>query len=140
MTHTNGLNRFIEFYKDFKIEDRTRFNSVYDEGIVFVDPFHRVEGQDSLYQYFLEMMARVQDCRFEVDEVVKSDNSAFVAWRMFFTHTALNNKKPICVHGATHLRFSDKITFHRDYFDSSELLYKNIPILGSVVKLIERKM
>ena len=146
MNNSNAIDQFIKFYKNFSVEDINQFNSVYDKEIIFQDPFHCISGRDELLQYFKKMMLKVSGCRFDIHEITFDDategkeRSAIVTWDMYFKHKVLNGGKKIVVNGATHLRYDDKIIFHRDYFDAGQLLYKNIPLLGSVIRLIERGM
>lgn len=141
MEHPTAIDHFIEFYNNFSVEDVNRFNTVYDKKVVFQDPFHLISGRDELYQYFKKMMIKVPDCRFDIYEITYDKNetgSAILTWDMHFKHNRLNGGSEITVNGATHIKYSDKILFHRDYFDSSQLLYKNIPVLGSLIRLIEK--
>ena len=135
-----GLKSFLEFYENFQIEDPSAFNAVYDEAVKFVDPFHEVHGRENLYAYFVKLMERVSDCRFEISNVVEKESLAVVIWKMKFTHKLLNKGNEVIVDGVTHLEFSERVYYHRDYFDSSQLIYKNLPVIGSMVKLIESRM
>jgi hypothetical protein len=59
---------------------------------------------------------------------------------MKYRHPKLANNKEITVKGHSHLVFNgDKIVEHQDYFDVGALLYRNIPLVGSVIKLIDKR-
>ena len=44
------------------------------------------------------------------------------------------------VHGASHLKFADglKLSYQRDYWDSSEEVFEKIPFLGAVFNLTRK--
>lgn len=140
MPKPNALDRFIKFYENFEKFDLSSFNKVYDQEVFFQDPFHEIKGAENLLEYFQNMMKKTSNCRFNIKETHCDNNSASVIWEMYFRHPQIKSGKEICVQGSTHIRFHDKVTYHRDYFDSSELIYRNIPILGSVLRFIERRM
>ena len=142
MKYPEAIQQFLKFYKDFSLEKEI-FNHVYSEDIFFQDPFHKVKGREELYHYFQKMMEQVPKCHFEIFDVAlteKEKKAATVTWDMKFEHKRLNRGKPIVVNGVTHLRYDNQITFHRDYFDSSQLIYKNIPVIRSIIGLIEGGM
>lgn len=143
MKNTAAIDHFVEFYKNFSVNDVNEFNSVYSKEIIFQDPFHRISGRDELLLYFRKMMLNISECHFDIQEILlgiapEQEKSALVTWDMKFKHKMLNRGKKIIVNGATHLNYDSKILFHRDYFDTSQLLYKNIPLLSSLIRLIER--
>lgn len=139
-------------YRDFSVDDRSQFDRVYGRNVKFQDPFHEISGADELYDYFVRLMARVKSCKFDI-EVVAFENSyteksagcqneqaAILSWVMRMQHESLNKGKEVKLHGTTLVRFGKKITYHRDYFDSSEMLYRHLPVLGSVIRFIEKQV
>ena len=48
--------------------------------------------------------------------------------------------KPISVQGTSHIRFTDKVYFHQDYFDGGALLYEHVPVLGSIIQQLKKRM
>ena len=141
MGKTKAIEAFHDFYDNFDLNNSALFQSVYDTGVVFEDPFHRIEGRRELYQYFKKMMVQVAHCRFEIlDTTLSGGESAVVVWNMYYRHGRLNGGKEIVVNGSTHLGYKEKVYFHRDYFDSSQLLYRHIPVLGAAIRFIERRL
>ena len=47
----------------------------------------------------------------------------------------------IVVEGTTHVRYrDDKVCYHRDYFDGADLVYEHVPVLGSLIRTIRKKV
>ncbi|MCB9026532.1 MAG: nuclear transport factor 2 family protein [Bdellovibrionaceae bacterium] len=143
MKNANALNNFINFYENFNLKDKAVFDEIYDQSIFFADPFHKVNGNTNLFVYFSKLMKKVSTCRFSIEDIIQNSPekpSAILSWKMFFCHPKLNGGKEIVVEGVTHLKFGQKVTYQRDYFDSSQLIYHHIPIIGFVIKFIERRI
>ena len=88
-----AMNQLVENFKD--IYERLDSNSVsairniYDKDIKFIDPFHEVNGLDTLVGYFSKLYRNVESCQFDFQEVFTSDSSAMITWNMKFRHRHL---------------------------------------------------
>ncbi len=146
MKYPAAVQNFVDFYNEFSVENPSVFNKVYGESVVFQDPFHRIEGRPALYSYFQGMMRQVLKCEFNILDIHLGDlpagepGAASVIWDMTLQHKALNRGKEFVVNGSTLIQFDGQVILHRDFFDSSQLIYKNIPVIKSFVRLIEKGM
>lgn len=146
MAKSAAIDSFLKFYKNFDVSSDILFNKVYDKKIIFEDPFHKVIGRKDVFNYFVRIMEKVPECTFEIFDVGviegqgAKENSAMITWVMKFKHNMLNSGKEISVNGVSHIKFREKVTYHRDYFDSGQLIYKNIPLLGSIIRFFEKGM
>jgi hypothetical protein len=61
-------------------------------------------------------------------------------WTMRYAHPRLNKGNEITLEGASHIRYEEKVYYHRDYFDGGRLLYEHVPLLGSVIKQLKKRM
>jgi hypothetical protein len=150
MMKSDAVKQFLNFYKTFDLSDSNLFDSVYDQDIKFIDPFHTVHGNKNLFTYFKRLTDNVLDCNFVIigvlpGEMKSSDvdpdlNSAVVFWDMHYKHKKLNAGNEIKVSGCSLIHYKERVVFHQDYFDSSQMLYRNIPIVGSVIRFIEGRI
>jgi hypothetical protein len=71
---------------------------------------------------------------------IVQDNDAFLVWDFQFKIKGTLRQQSI--HGASHLRFDDNnlIDYHRDYWDAAEELYEKISVLGSLMRVLKRKV
>jgi hypothetical protein len=74
-----------------------------------------------------------------LDEHV-SDHTATITWVMRFSHGSLKGGKPIDVRGVTLIHFTDRIFCHEDFYDLGAMLYSHIPVLGSLIRYINRRL
>jgi steroid Delta-isomerase len=104
----------------------------------FTDPFNDVQGSSKIQAIFSHMFTQVQEPRFTVTKVIATETDIFMRWDFRF----FNGKKPGHIHGSTHfeLNAAGFITLHRDYWDAALELYEKLPVLGSVLRLIRRKL
>ena len=133
---------FKTLYNVFSSDNLERLPELYAEDIVFIDPFHRVEGIVAFEQYFANMYENINSITFEFHNATFGDQVYHQDWTMTFTHPKINGGKPVEVPGCTRARINDegKITEHQDYFDGGQMLYKQLPVLGSAINYINRRM
>ena len=114
--------------------------TVYHDAIRFRDPFIEVRGLTALEHYFREAYSNVISCTFDFDNPLLQNDQATLPWVMRLRHRRLRGGDEVMVEGISHLQFSDGlVSFHRDYFDAGQLLYENVPILGTAVRWLRRR-
>jgi ketosteroid isomerase-like protein len=146
MTNSDLLRQsndlFKKLYNVFSKDNLDKLPELYAEDIVFIDPFHRVEGIVAFEQYFANMYQNVRSITFEFHNATFGDQVYHQDWVMTFCHPKINAGKPVEVPGCTRVRINDagKIIEHQDYFDGAQMLYKQLPVLGSAINYINRRM
>jgi hypothetical protein len=116
-------------------------NEVYDNDIKFEDCFHKINGIDSLFEYFDGLYENVNFIHFDFENHWVKEGSAMLSWTMSYQHPKLNNGELIAVKGASQLDFKQgKVVSHRDYFDGGALLYEHIPLLKRVIHFLKNRM
>lgn len=133
------LGKFKSVYKSLDAKNIGLIEAIYDEGIIFVDPFHEIKGIDNLTAYFEKLYRNIESCRFDFVNEYPLESSAVVTWIMTFSHKSLG-KKEVMVPGSTEIHFNEKIYFHRDYFDAGKMIYENVPLLGTAIRYIKRQV
>ena len=133
------VDNFKSVYANLDASNITLVESIYAGNVTFIDPFHVIKGRTRLITYFSKLYKNVENCQFTFNEVYEKSSSAMIIWKMALKHRSLS-KHIIEVCGSTQICFAEKIHFHRDYFDAGQMVYENIPVIGSVVKHIKRKV
>lgn len=130
-----------EIYQQLTKDTLYLLDDIYHEQVVFEDAAHRLEGWPALSGYFQSLYTNVTNCSFHIHDSLQSGDSAFLTWIMELRHPRLNKGRVVFVHGSSHLEFKDgKVIYHRDYFDLGEMLYENLPVLGSVIKSVKKRL
>ena len=113
---------------------------MYHQNVILQDPFSKLEGLDNVKQHFSQMMQNVSYCRFEIINVVSNEGQAFITWTMMFAHHKLNNHEEIVVDGVSDIKFDERISYHRDYFDVGAMFYEHVPVVKGVIKMLKKRL
>lgn len=134
------IDTFCDYYQELTPASLLNLDKVYSQDVVFVDPVHSIDGLGAVSDYFEAMVVNISHCRFNIDNVIENENQAFITWEMDFAHPKLNRGRAVVVPGSSHLKFTDHIHYHRDYYDLGHMVYEQIPILKNVIATIKRRM
>lgn len=113
---------------------------IYSDDMLFEDPSHKIYGLADFIDYCSNLYSNVTSCKFVFNSTTIKDKTAFLEWNMLLAHPRLNKGNKIIVSGISKIIFEEKIIHHRDYFDLGEMLYEHLPCIGSITKLIKKKL
>lgn len=138
----------MNIYGSFDEKLIKSLDTIYRSDIEFVDPFHRIEGLSQLTGYFSGMLDGLDECRFEFQQVVEDAQvaergrigQAVLFWTMHYRHPKLAQGKKLQVSGSSHLKFQEKIFYHRDYFDAGAMIYEHVPLLGFGIRQVKKRL
>ncbi|MBE0582292.1 MAG: nuclear transport factor 2 family protein [Desulfofustis sp.] len=138
----NTLDDFLAVYHRLAADNLELLDRIYSADIEFCDPAHEIRGLDALRHYFAELYRNVDSISFSFGRTHRVGSEAYLSWRMSFRHPKLARGRTIEVDGLSYLKFNDngKVSYHRDYFDLGAMLYEHLPLLGSLVKTIKRRL
>ncbi|WP_417346748.1 nuclear transport factor 2 family protein [Ferrimonas sp.] len=131
--------RFVALYEELDHRQLYRLGELYHPQACFIDPLHRVEGLDNLTHYFEGLYRNLQQCRITIHDQMVSDDQAALYWTMELNHARLNGGRTVSLDGHSHLKFNALIHYHRDYFDAGQMLYEQLPLLGTLIKAVKKK-
>lgn len=134
------LAHFRQGFRELRHDTLDRLEDLYAAEVVFEDPLHRIVGRAALRDYFARLYAGVEAIDFDFGDCLAGPGQAMLTWTMHLRHRRLRPGETLSLPGATHLRFTDKAHYHRDYFDAGALLYERLPLLGGVVRAIRRRV
>ena len=135
------LKRFAERFCEIDAQHLDVLRELYSDDIQFRDPLHQIDDLAALRDYFAQLYAHVHEVRFDFhgyDQV--SDGLGYLRWTLHYRHPHLNGGKPVQVRGCSHLMWRDKVYLHHDYFDAGALLYEHLPVMGSVIGWLKRRL
>ncbi len=134
--------RIRSAYDDVRVHNLYLLDELYDENMVFQDPLDRTEGLSEFKIYMEAMYQYVDDIKWEYkDEIIDGDTHVLV-WVMTLKTKGLNKGKPFTIDGVSHLKFgeSNKIIYHRDYFDMGEYIYERVPVVKWFVNKVKKRL
>jgi steroid delta-isomerase len=133
------LAPLIRLYETLSPESVDRLGDHYAADAAFKDPFNEVRGIDAIARIFRHMFVQVADPRFVVTGRFSGEDGAMLLWEFHFRACGPLGRA-LCARGASHLRFdaAGKVTLHRDYWDAAEELYAKLPVLGCLMRGLQR--
>jgi limonene-1,2-epoxide hydrolase len=135
------IQKFTSFYRNLDRDSLDDLQEIYTQDVVFIDPVTRHQGLFELNEYFSALMENTQHCTFDIQLTTTSAEFVFVTWSMTFQNTKLKAGKMITVDGVSELKIEgDKIRYQRDYYDLGVMVYENIPLLGTMIRAIKRRL
>jgi len=130
----------IHFFESLIAADVAAMGRLYTNDARFKDPFNEVQGVAHLQRIFAHMFNTLDAPRFVVLTALVEGDHCFLTWNFVFRMKGQTQVRRI--HGSSHLRFAPdgRIAEHRDYWDAAEELYEKLPVLGSLLRLIKRRL
>ena len=141
VTSDAALARFRRFFEEFSAAWIARVDELYAPGFVFKDAFHTIDGDHAALRAYLgRALTALAESRFVVEDVATGGDGSYLRWRWAWRRRA---RDPLHVApGVTHLRFAadGRITHHTDLFDAAGGFYETLPVLGTVLRAIKRRV
>lgn len=137
----NNAENYVTFFnnltKQIPKEDYLKF---YDDSSYFEDPFQKVRGMDKIYNIFEDMYTKLYNPKFIIQECVSNKNVSYIKWNFTFQMNESSSENSFI--GLSRVVFSDdgKVLEHVDFWDAGANVYEKIPLLGTIIRLIKRKL
>lgn len=133
-----ALAGVVRFYETLAPDTLDQLAGLYAADARFKDPFNDVVGIAAITGIFRHMFTTVEAPRFEVTTRLLTGREAMLGWDF---HLRLRGR-PVVIHGVTHLSFDTDglVCLHRDYWDPAEELYEHLPLLGSLMRWLKKRL
>ena len=140
--HTAHMAQIVQFFETLSPQSVAQLGQHYAPQARFVDPFNDVVGVAAITHIFEHMFVSLQQPRFVVKERVLQGTQCFLTWEFRFYFRGYKAGQEQVILGASHLNLSDTglINVHRDYWDAAQELYEKLPVLGSVMRWLKRRV
>lgn len=135
---TLALGRAVNWFESLSVQTLADISQIYAPRARFKDPFNDVMGIEAIKSIYEHMFANLDDPRFLIDQTIVEHSRAFVSWTFTFTWRS----RPFEISGGTRFLFNAEgcIEEHIDYWDVASELYAKLPVLGSVLRLLARRL
>lgn len=141
MTQQIALQQLVTFYQTLDSTRLTMLAEIYHPDVRLSDPVGEHQGLVVVEQYFASLLKNMRYCRFVVTLTREFDSDALLLWRMEYAHPSLQGGADQTLEGSSYLQFREgKVVFQRDYYDMGAMLYEKLPLLGSVIGLVKKRL
>ncbi len=143
-TETLALARFRRFFADFSpAKVQSLLEQTYAADVWFNDTLKTVRGAEALKHYLSESAAAVEACRVEIDDICNNGAGDYhVRWSMMIRFKRFKRGQDTHSIGISHLRFDrdGRVVLQQDYWDAAQGLFEHVPLLGTMIRAIKRRL
>lgn len=128
-----ALARFVALYSPIDADHiEAHIDEVYAEDLYFNDTLSTIYRRDKLKAHMLKTAERLDYMSLNVQNHWQEGEDVFLLWFMETHFSILGSDRNVRTIGISQLRFNDrgKVVFHQDFWDSSQGLDQQLPILG----------
>lgn len=136
------IARIVRVFETLGASSLDELRTIYAPDACFADPFHAVQGIAAIEQVFGHMFATLEHPHFVVTGSVVQAGQCVLLWDFKFRFRSFRTRVDQTVPGASHLRLDDqgRITHHQDYWDAAHGLYQQMPLLGTLMRWLRKRV
>ena len=116
------------------------FLQVFSSNVYFKDPFNAVHGLAQMQVIFRHMFSTLHEPQFRILDLANSQNRGFLEWQFTFKLKAKAEQQLIKGVSKIEINEQGKVCSHIDYWDTGEYVYLKVPLLKSIIALINKRM
>jgi hypothetical protein len=133
------LDGIVHWFETLTRDTAREIGRYYAPEAFFKDPFNEVTGSAAIGRILAHMFEQVDEPRFRILERWEAPHGAMLTWEFRFRFRG--GERLLVAHGATHLRFAPdgRIAYHRDFWDTAEELYAKLPVIGALMRFLQRR-
>ena len=135
---TDPAAAYAAFFEQLGPGDLDRLADWFTADARFQDPFNDVRGPAAIRRVFEHMFRTCQEPAFQVLEQEGSGSVVYLRW--LFTFVAGGRER--CIEGVSRVQFTDhgRVSEHRDYWDPVAGIYRDLPLLGPVLRWVTGRL
>ena len=143
-TPEQAMATVLRYFEQLQASDLVHLPSLYCTDAFFKDPFNEVTGLDAIERIFAHMFETLLEPRFVITESVQQGAVCWVSWDFVFAPRSAP-QRTMTIRGATRFVLREeaglwRVAVHRDYWDAAEELYEKLPVLGSLMRWLKKKL
>ncbi len=135
---------YCNFLEKLTPNSLSALNQFVDQNIIFSDPFHQTKGIEKYTAILDTMFLTFDQIDFKTKKIfynaTTGNNFSSFNWRLKMRHK--KSFKPVQIDGMTLVELSQQglITRHEDFWDPSSNIYRIIPLIGSAVDFVRKRI
>ena len=136
----DAIEAYVAFFEELTPGSLDLLETLCTPDVRFRDPFNDVRGLAAMRRVFEKMFEDVREPRFVVTDRAVSGQVCYLRWE--FTFLQPRGGAPWRILGMTEVHFdeSGRVAAHLDHWDSGSQLYARLPVLGTMVRWVRRRL
>ena len=139
---TENISTFTKFLSELGSKKTgVRAEQLYASELHFSDALMMTRNRDRVVEHFQGLVDAGTAVQVEILQTLVSEADVYLIWSMQAEFTPVRQSVVSDTIGITHLRFNEagRVILHQDFWDTGLGFYQHIPVLGRVVKSINRR-
>ena len=130
------------YFETLRPDNVERLRDLAAPEIHFEDPFNEVRGVDDVIRLLSRMFEDAAEVSFRMLDQTCEDDRCFLRWEFFCRPRRLSTDRPWRIEGVSMLRFDERglVTEHIDYWDAARQVYGRLPLIGTLLRAIGRRL
>lgn len=131
-------HRYKIFLETLSPQTLNNLSEYVTEGVHFKDPFNDVTDIQSMERIFRDMFDTVENVKFTVLQIMQEQDRCLMEWRF----EGRFRGKDWSFDGTSAIAFSEdgRVRSHIDYWDASSDFYQHLPIVGTLIRWIKKRV
>ncbi len=136
--YKDAINRYVDFFENLSGDTLPELKNLVTTDVRFRDPFNDLVGAAQMQNVFTNMLRDTEQPKFKVYCTVVEAQYCFIKW----TFAAQSRVGSLKIDGVSEILLDDsgRVKTHIDYWDTGATIYEKVPILGSVLRFIRRRI
>ena len=132
------LERFLKHFIHMADVSQPTRESLYAKKLYFSDGLLTTYQRDTVFQHFDAMHDNAVNLDLRVIDTVNKGSDVYLIWSAQLSFVPLFRTVTSQSIGITHLRFNalGQVVLQQDYWDTAEAFYKQLPVVGTLVRQI----
>ena len=138
---TKAVAALVNYFENLTPASVGQLKQYYAAQARFKDPFNDVSGLPAITGIFEHMFVALIGPRFVVTQHICQGEQCFLTWEFRFQFRNYQIGTEQVILGASHLVFDalGLVVLHRDYWDAAEELYEKLPLVGGLMRWLNRR-
>lgn len=139
-----AIKRISDFLSNIGSEEyiEQEIANVYSKDAYFNDTLKSLVNRDEIKEHFTKTAITMTSYSLEIDDIASTDKGHYLRWTMKFSAPKLAKGEDIITVGMSHIIFDEegKVLLHQDFWDSASGLFEHIPLVGSGIRLVKKRL
>ena len=136
------IGEFVDFLSNLGADNTAkRAAELYAEDLYFSDALMLTYSKEAVVKHFSGLVDGGASVEVEMLDVLVQDTDIYLVWLMTASFQPIRKTVTSKTIGITHARFNTagKVVLHQDFWDTGLGFYQHVPVLGGVIKSINRR-
>jgi len=135
--------RIEQVFNDLNKDTMYILDEFYHPEVEFSDPIGSHNGIQEVKDYYLNLYENVEEISFRFDRHTVQGDTHVGEWVMTLKTDGLNGGEAFDLIGNSVIVFdpqSNKVIYHRDYFDMGAFIYERVPVLSWIITKVKDRL